>query len=805
MTPEKRQQIETQIQNDFAVLQKNLEDLKNEVQSETDESKKQEKIREIQGLERELSEIKTKINTLNSLQKEDLQLLKTKLESTKKTYQHFRWEATELQNEKLATPKTYELLKNSETYNRLLNIISSNSKEFAKLPWETAEKKLEYIFEKIRTSIVLFMKNKLWNSEKYNDVINNTIAPAFEWSLLELLRDNGNEANISMLRRMDNISFDSFKKLLSWVWNFAKKATWSYNKFSQWMNAVDYLSVHNWVLYNPNKSEVLSNPLKFKEYMNDSRFVARGFSPYTAIPDNIFKINENQTFGFGMSLLDKQSVLTQIWNIQVVNNPKTASLIVGMLDKPAELFNATSGLQATANGLLDWIDSLSSVTKMFGVDILWEFTKSWEKSLAFRVLDFVCKLIWITWGLEWIVKKWRMDRMNLTDGKNENISQIFKEFKGVAGNNISISVSWPESCNSALNNFVVTDLNNQSTTMWDHLRDSIAEKMDASLISPVIVQQAIDKNILSWKKEDYLKEEIDWNLWKKIVVNPDKFTPDDKKSLSHFHLINMKSHLEKYNESDLSDFYTNIHSTEDIALCIIASLYVNKNDVIEWVKAKVFLPENYGAVRSNGSVVESWWRENLDSVEFSDKQKVSEQWMYDKIVEYWITDTRQIAYVLATVKWETNPSGVWFRNIEEIWKWKEKEYWKIDPETKKAYYGRWFVQLTWKKNYEKYTNIIRERGKDFKDNDGGIIKCSDIDLVKDPDLILKSNELAAFILVHWMKNWTFTWRKLDDFIKDWKTNYIAARGVVNWSDRAKEFANYANTYLNKITNDNSLA
>jgi hypothetical protein len=39
------------------------------------------------------------------------------------------------------------------------------------------------------------------------------------------------------------------------------------------------------------------------------------------------------------------------------------------------------------------------------------------------------------------VKKWRMDRMNLTDGKNENISQIFKEFKGVAGNNISISVS----------------------------------------------------------------------------------------------------------------------------------------------------------------------------------------------------------------------------------------------------------------------------------------------------------------------------------------------------------------------------
>jgi hypothetical protein len=30
------------------------------------------------------------------------------------------------------------------------------------------------------------------------------------------------------------------------------------------------------------------------------------------------------------------------------------------------------------------------------------------------------------------VKKWRMDRMNLTDEKNENISQIFKKYKELA-------------------------------------------------------------------------------------------------------------------------------------------------------------------------------------------------------------------------------------------------------------------------------------------------------------------------------------------------------------------------------------
>jgi hypothetical protein len=60
-----------------------------------------------------------------------------------------------------------------------------------------------------------------------------------------------------------------------------------------------------------------------------------------------------------------------------------------------------------------------------------------------------------------------------------------------------------------------------------------------------------------------------------------KITEEKKKELAHKHLINMKTHLENYNQSDLKDFYTNIHSTEDLALCITASLYADKNDVIE--------------------------------------------------------------------------------------------------------------------------------------------------------------------------------------------------------------------------------
>jgi hypothetical protein len=46
-------------------------------------------------------------------------------------------------------------------------------------------------------------------------------------------------------------------------------------------------------------------------------------------------------------------------------------------------------------------------------------------------------------------------------------------------------------------------------------------------------------------------------------------------------------------------------------LCITASLYADKDDVIEWIKAKVFLPENYVVnyeVDSNG-----WWSNGWNS------------------------------------------------------------------------------------------------------------------------------------------------------------------------------------------------
>lgn len=127
MTPEERRLEEEQIKNIFSQLQKKLEELQNEVQAETNDAKKQEKTEEIQRLEKELAEIKEKIDILTSLSEEKLLALKTKLEE----YQQHKQEILSITK---LTPTTYEILKDSETYSRLLTVISSNPREFQNLP-----------------------------------------------------------------------------------------------------------------------------------------------------------------------------------------------------------------------------------------------------------------------------------------------------------------------------------------------------------------------------------------------------------------------------------------------------------------------------------------------------------------------------------------------------------------------------------------------------------------------------------------------------------------------------------------------
>lgn len=140
--------------------------------------------------------------------------------------------------------------------------------------------------------------------------------------------------------------------------------------------------------------------------------------------------------------------------------------------------------------------------------------------------------------------------------------------------------------------------------------------------------------------------------------------------------------------------------------------------------------------------------------------------------EYGDGDTRKLAYITATAEHEST-----FKPIKETYgnTAQQQKYWNT------GYFGRGFVQLTWKYNYERMSKILG------------------VDLVKNPDLALNPT-YAAKILVYGMVNGVFTGRKLSSYINAISTDFYNSRRIVNGTDKAEKIAKRTQQYLTSFNN-----
>lgn len=139
----------------------------------------------------------------------------------------------------------------------------------------------------------------------------------------------------------------------------------------------------------------------------------------------------------------------------------------------------------------------------------------------------------------------------------------------------------------------------------------------------------------------------------------------------------------------------------------------------------------------------------------------------------------QLAYILATTFHETAET---MSPIEEYGKGKGKKYGKPDSQTGKTYYGRGYVQLTWKDNYEK---------QDKKLNLDGM-------LVRYPELVMDYHN-ALEILFKGSMDGDFTGKGIPDYISNNKCDFRNCRRVINGLDRCDDIAGYAETFLKALT------
>lgn len=148
----------------------------------------------------------------------------------------------------------------------------------------------------------------------------------------------------------------------------------------------------------------------------------------------------------------------------------------------------------------------------------------------------------------------------------------------------------------------------------------------------------------------------------------------------------------------------------------------------------------------------------------------------DGIIDEWerrdLTDLRWLAYMFSTTMHET---AFTMMPIKEYGKGKGRKYGVPDPQTGQIYYGRGFVQLTWKYNYEK-------AGKHL-----------DADFVKHPDLVMSVINASAILFDGMIHGW-FTGKKLSDYIHGASCDYVNARRIINGTDKASTLAGYAKKF-----------
>jgi len=125
-----------------------------------------------------------------------------------------------------------------------------------------------------------------------------------------------------------------------------------------------------------------------------------------------------------------------------------------------------------------------------------------------------------------------------------------------------------------------------------------------------------------------------------------------------------------------------------------------------------------------------------------------------------ITNRNQLCYIMATIQHETAHT---YKPIAEFGG-RHRHY--------TPYFGRGYVQLTHKYNYEKYKSLL------------------DQDFVSFPDEVMKP-DVSLYIIIHGMKNGTFTGKKLDDYTSGNKVNFREARRIVNGRDKATLIEGYA--------------
>ncbi len=616
---------------------------------------------------------------------------------------------------------TYEILEWTWLKEKMLKVLADPTfNNYPELKDLTPEKRVEKIFRKINIVLTKFYEKKfnIDSKEKVPEYITDVFVPATERYLMDILKETWHENNVNFLWEITKINLESISSLFTGINDFSKKFTVPYTRWKALLNVVDFVSLPK----NQEQTKKLKNPYEVYENLLKDPIFTKVFKSDGENSDTVVNINTITWDQFNLTDLKtplsqeeldkkleewKNKMKAELWSIQMVESPDTVKKILWVLDKADSFMTSTKKLW---DNLIDNIDSFwnmaQAVNNSFWFDAR-SFLKNLEKKpIIWGIISFVLSLLgfsWWIWGIEKAWKKRKIDR-DLDSTKKDYIEEVYRKY--MLNKKIESSTA-----KDLLNKYwikVDSKYEDKFAIDIDLIKSEINEKIweNWELIN-LSTLNSINTNNFKWK--DFVEEVKDWK--KKTLKLKKSLTESERQNFIEWYVLTILNQYKKKNKLE------SLKDADTLAFSMIAWVTLNKDDVIDWVEAEVFLPSQFyekteWSEWSEDNKPEEK-AENLNYWEdLSNAKKAVVKWELDSvqspittdnIIESSKTYNMPVEYIMAIIK---NDSSYW-----TAWKWAETKnpwnVWNMDDGSTKKF-------DSWQEWLNAATKVLKDRFDEYQ-------------------------------------------------------------------------------------------
>ncbi|MDR0282255.1 MAG: hypothetical protein LBI53_02805 [Candidatus Peribacteria bacterium] len=216
-----------------------------------------------------------------------------------------------------------------------------------------------------------------------------------------------------------------------------------------------------------------------------------------------------------------------------------------------------------------------------------------ESKFRKGVLDVVLKVLGFSGGFDGLVKRRRQRKIDkeLDDTKREQISEIFEEYLTHIPTTIQETNLLSNHLKSKVSAQAFTTLqpyfNIDKTVFTSAIKDKLT---DINNINPKTIKEAAGNAYINTTTETEMVNGKQKQI-KKETIDVNKFERDKDKIIEKYLIYMTKALSTKPTFLQSIDTSAADQGSNTVAFTIVSSLFINKDNVIDGIEAKVFLPE----------------------------------------------------------------------------------------------------------------------------------------------------------------------------------------------------------------------